>query len=169
MPTHFEIRIATLADEQAVTELLEASYPALMKAAYPPEMLTAILPAITKGNPTLLTSGTFYLAETTDQTIIGCGGWTKERPGSSEVQSEVGHIRHFATHPDWIKKAVGRSIYAQCEQEAKADGIKCFECYSSLNAVGFYAALGFQPIQEVEVPLSGDLKIKSMWMKHFLE
>ena len=168
MSTDFTIRVASLEDEKSVTELLQASYPILMSSRYSLEMLSVVLPAITKANPSLLSSGTFYLAEITNKTVIGCGGWTRERPGSGEITAAVGHIRHFATHPEWVGKSVGRTIYEMCKREAIKAEIHCLECYSSLNAEGFYAALGFKSLKNIDIILGNNQKITSVWMRRFI-
>jgi N-acetylglutamate synthase-like GNAT family acetyltransferase len=149
----FEVRTAEPTDESAVNQLLEASYPALMKRGYDAAVIRAALPMMTKSNPALLASGTYYVAITNDEEIVGCGGWTKERPGSEETASGLAHIRHFGTHPKWVRQGVGRSIYARCEADAAKAAIGRFECYASVNAVGFYAALGFRRVREMSVPM----------------
>lgn len=168
MSTDFKIRVASLEDKESVTLLLKDSYHKLMSSRYSVESLSTVLPVITQANPSLLLSGTFYLAETTNKLIIGCGGWTKEKPGSEEIKQGIGHIRHFATHPEWIGKSVGKTIYARCEQEAKIAKIHCLECYSSLNAEGFYAALGFKALKNIDVTLGNNQKIATVWMRRFI-
>ncbi|ACB50043.1 unknown [Crocosphaera subtropica ATCC 51142] len=168
MSTDFSIRVASLEDKEVVTQLLKASYPVLMKSRYSEEHLSNILPIMTKANPFLLSSGTFYLAETKDKSVIGCGGWTKEKPGSSEIETGLGHIRHFATHPQWTRKSIGRKIYQRCEKEAKMAQIKCFECFSSLNAEGFYRALGFKSVKNIDIILVNHLKIEAVWMRRYI-
>ncbi len=164
MQREFEIRVATPKDEAAVGELLDASYTALMPAGYEAADLAAVLPAMTRANPALLASSTYYLAETTAGALIGCGGWTRERPGSGETEPELGHIRHFAVHPDWTGRGVGRAIYDRCELNARAAGVRRFECYASLNAEGFYAAMGFAPVRRLEVPMDKGLTLSSVLM-----
>ena len=168
MSTDFTIRVASLEDEESVTALLQASYPILMSSRYSLEVLSTVLPAMTKANPSLLLSGTFYLTEITNQLVIGCGGWTRERPGSGEIKAGVGHLRHFATHPEWVGKSVGRTIYEMCEREAKIAELHCLECYSSLNAEGFYAALGFQSVKNIDLLLGNHQKIASVLMRRFI-
>ena len=141
---HFTVTVATPEDDVAVGALLDASYPVLMQPAYDPVLLARALPLMTQANPALLASGTFYLAKTEHNLVIGCGGWTRERPGDGRVEDGLGHLRHFATHPAWIGRAVGRSIYEICEREARFAGRTRLACYASLNAEGFYAALGLQ-------------------------
>lgn len=166
--TGFSIRSADPEDEKAVTALLQASYGTLMLAGYDQTMLANLLPIIARANPGLLLSGTYYLAETDARDMIGAGGWTREQPGTGDILPGTGHIRHFATHPDWTGRAVGRSLYRRCETDARSVGIKRFECYASLNAVDFYTRLGFKAIDRVDIPMGGDLVMPSLWMEQVL-
>ncbi|MGB7249783.1 MAG: hypothetical protein WBC73_12660 [Phormidesmis sp.] len=59
-----------------------------MQSAYSPDVLSGVLPAIAQANPTLLSSGSFYLAETAGA-LIGCGGWTPQRPGEQFISSAI--------------------------------------------------------------------------------
>lgn len=147
------VRVATPDDAAAVGALLAASYPALMPAGYEAAVLAAALPLMTRANPALLASGRYFLVEDADGRAVGCGGWTPERPGRGDVVAGLGHIRHFATHPDRLGRGIGRAIYAACDAQARADGVRRFECYASLNAVAFYAALGFVPLGRLEVAM----------------
>lgn len=166
--TGFSIRPADPADEKAVTTLLQASYGALMLAGYDQTVLADLLPIMARANPGLLSSGTYYLAETDTSDIVGAGGWTRERPGTGDILPGTGHIRHFGTHPDWIGRAVGKSLYKRCDIDARSVGIKRFECYASLNAVDFYARLGFKVIDRIDIPMGEDLVVPSIWMEREL-
>ena len=151
----FTIRPATPDDAAVVTALLRASYPMLMRPAYAPDLLTAAQPSMTRANPDLLASGTYFVAETQNGGLVGCGGWTRQVPGMDVVEGNTGHIRHFATHPDWIGRGIGRALYQACETQAASVGITSFKCFASLNAEGFYAALGFERAERIEVAMPG--------------
>ena len=58
------------------------------------------------------------------------------------VEGEA-HLRLFATHPEWAGKGIGRSLFDQCVQQARSEQVWQLECWASLNARGFYRALGF--------------------------
>ena len=165
MPDGFEVRTARPQDEAPVSDLLNASYSTLMASRYDQTILAAALPFMTQANLALLSAGTFYVAETADGSIAGCGGWSRERPGTMEVRPELGHVRHFATHPNWLRRSIGHAIYAQCENAARSAGMRRFECYSSLNAVGFYVALGFKTIRQIEIAMGPGLMMPSMLME----
>ena len=153
MSCEFAVRTATPEDKAKVSELLTAAYPLLLPPSYDASVLAAALPVMTQANPTLLVADTYYLAETAEARTIGCGGWTRERPGEGSVAPGLGHIRHFGTHPEWLGRGVGRAIYRHCEERARTAGVQRFECYASLNAEGFYAALGFKSLRPIEIPI----------------
>jgi len=136
-----------------------------MASAYDPVVLAPALKLMTRANPTLLASGTYYVAESTSGLIVGCGGWTWERPGTTIVEPALGHIRHFGTHVDWARRGVGRSIYQFGEDAARAAGVKTFEAYSSLNGESFYRALGFERVREMDLELSPQVRLRAVLMR----
>lgn len=158
------IRPAVLADAEAVTAVLAASYPVSMAGHYDAQLLAALLPLITVANPRLLASGRYYVAESADGAVVGCGGWSHERPGSGELEPGLGHVRHFGTHPDWTGRGVGRALFARCLADAAAEGVTRFACYSNLNAEGFYRALGFEPVRPIAVPIAAGLPMPALLM-----
>ena len=165
MSPTFTVRRATPEDESRVSEVLLASYPSLMRKAYDQSILEAALPLITRANPALLLAGTYYFAINADGLAVGCGGWSWERPGTSEVTLELAHIRHFATRPEWLRRGIGRKLYGHCEEDARSSGVRRFECQASLNAEGFYAALGFRSVRRVEVRIGRGPLLPSVLME----
>ncbi len=163
-----KLRVARPQDAEAVGELLGASYPRLMRSAYDEDELRPALRLMTRPNPLLLGCGTFYVAELANEILVGCGGWTAERPGTRIVEPGLGHIRHFAVHPDWLRRGIGRAIYRLCESSASAAGVTALECYSSLNAERFYEALGFVRIQEMAIELRPPVALRGVLMRRNL-
>lgn len=166
MPANISIRTATPSDAEAVGTLLQASYPTLMAPGYPADVLERALPLIVRANPALLRSGTYCLAEAPDGALAGCGGWTLERPGAADapVDPALGHIRHFATHPGWTRRGVGRALFERCAADARAAGVRRFECYASLVAEPFYAALGFVAVEPLVVAMGPGISFPSVRM-----
>ncbi len=162
-PTATSVRIARPEDAAAVERVLKASYPVLMAPAYDAGLLALALPLMTTPQPRLLGSGTFYVCEA-DGRAVGCGGWSFEKPGTSDAEPGIAHIRHFATDRDWTGRGIGRLVYSRCERQARAAGVRVFECYSSLNGEDFYAALGFVRIGPIEIPMGRRIKLPSIHM-----
>jgi GNAT superfamily N-acetyltransferase len=158
-----ELRATRSEDSAAVAAILRASYPALMAPAYDPALLARALPLITRPQPALLASGTYFIAEAEGKPAA-CGGWTLAAPGTRRVEPGIAHIRHFATAPAWTGRGIGRRLYERCESDALAAGVRLFHCFSSVNAEPFYAALGFRRIGAIEVPLGRGLLFPSIHM-----
>ena len=158
------VRTASLEDSDNVSALLRASYPALMRGAYEDSLLDAVLPVITVAQPVLLRSGSYYVAETVEGILIGCGGWTKDQPGTREVVPGIAHIRHFGVHPEWTRHGIGKALYVRCRDDARGAGITQFECFSSLNGEPFYAALGFERDKIIDIELVNGIAFPSVRM-----
>lgn len=164
----YDTRIATPGDCAAVDALLQASYPVLMAPAYEAALLAPALGLMTKANMALLASGTYYIAESRDGAAVGCGGWTRERPGNGVVAAGVGHMRHFATHPQWTGRGIGRALYRLCERDARAAGVVVLECFASLNAAGFYRALGFERVGAIRMELGPGVALPAVLMRRHI-
>jgi len=162
------LRVATPADADAVASVLRPSYAELMAAAYPPGLMARILPVITRANPELLASGTYYLVLSGDGEPAGCGGWTPHPPGAREPDPRRAHIRHFAVHPAFLRRGVGRLLYERCEADARAAGFAALEAWASLNGEPFYAALGFRSLGRIESPMPGGVRLPAVRMERSL-
>ncbi len=160
----FSVRTATTEDADGVTAALEAAFPVLARDHYDPEVLRRCLPLICRANPILLRSGTYFVATTAWGSIVGCGGWSREKPGTDVHEPGTGHMRHFATHADWAGKGIGRRIYGCAEVQAQERGIRRFETYAGLNAVGFYRSLGFEEIGRISYSLAPEVDYPGVHM-----
>lgn len=176
MNTNISTRVAAETDMPAINQCLSASYAKMMALYYDGSTLEDALPYITVANPDLIASGKYYVAYMPDvenstvadvpvANIVGCGGWSHRRPATGEVVAGLGHIRHFATHPEWTGKNVGRMIFEQCRKAAIDAGLTQFECFSSLNAEKFYTALGFSNAGTKNIKIAEDVEFPSLVMK----
>lgn len=159
-----QIRAARIADFDAVGALLVASYSSLLASCYDHDLLRRALPHITRANPTLLASGTYYVAEMEPGQLVGCGGWTIANPESGEIIDGEAHIRHFATHPEWARQGVGSSLLSRCFRDAQSLSIRQLHCFSTLNAERFYRASGFDTVREIDVPVEPGLTLPGILM-----
>ena len=160
----YSTRIASLEDASAVSALLQASYSTMLQSHYSQEILSIALPLITKANPELLASGNYYVAVAGDDRIIGCGGWSLLRPGMGEIEDGIGHIRHFAAHPEWAGMGIGRALLTQCLEAAEGGNVKTLECYSTLNAMPFYRSCGFAGTCMIEIELAKETRFPAIHM-----
>jgi len=123
---------------------------------------------MTRANPTLLASGTYYISERELGSPVGCGGWTAARPGSGESIAGEAYIRHVATHPEWVGRGIGTSLLARCFSEARQFGIRKLHCFSTLNAERFYRASGFETIEPFDVRLGPSVTFPGVFMSREL-
>jgi predicted N-acetyltransferase YhbS len=158
MPFSFTIRPAGPADAEAVSAVLTAAYGTLTTGHYDASLIAAALPYMGKANPQLLQSGTYHVAEGPAGRIVACGGWSFAAPGSGERHAGLAHLRHFGTDPGWTGQGIARALYQLCEAEARAAGAQRLACQASLNAEGFYWALGFRRVGPVAIALGPDIK-----------
>jgi GNAT superfamily N-acetyltransferase len=160
-------RTATPADQDLLSNLLAAAYGELAQGSYDSEALAAALPLMSLANPKLLASGSYYIAEI-DGAAAGCGGWTREKPGSGEIVDGVGHIRHFATHPAHLRRGVARLLLEHCLAEARAAGMQVMMSQSTLLAEQFYAAAGFRTIGPIMVEMGPGVVLPAVEMRQAL-
>ena len=136
------------------------SYPKLLKASYPPSVMVTAVPLIARANPALIGSGTYYVAELSDGRIVGAGGWTPVR-----YRAATAEIRHLVV--DWRhqRQGIGRRLMMGIFAEAQVRGVRRFEAKATRTAVSFYAAMGFDDLGEVAVPLRPGIDFPAVMMR----
>ncbi len=153
----FTIRPATMLDLPEIEGLLERSYPKLLKPDYPPSLMVTAVPLMTKPQPGLVETGTYYVAQTDAGAILGAGGWTPYGPLDDKELGETdlgtAHIRHFAVDPAALRRGVARGLMNYTLEEAHHFGAKQMQCYSTRTAREFYQAMGFAAGPEIEIEL----------------
>src|SRR5262249_60427884 len=118
--------------------------------------------------PVRLSSCPYAVLEVGQGNLVGWGGGTAGGPGSEEIIEGEAHIRHFATHPEWIGRGVGSSLLARCFSDARTFGIRKLHCFSTLNAERFYQASGFETIGPIDVSMGRSLTFPSVLMSRDL-
>jgi len=167
-PAAYTVRPSVPGDLTALDALLAASYPALLRPDYPPSVMVTALPLISRAQPALLASGTYFVAETAEGRLLGAGGWTAGAPGSGERAARVGHVRHVVTDRRAVRRGVGRAIMEEVFRTSRAAGIGRLDCMSTRTAVAFYAALGFETLGPVEISLRPGIGFPAVAMRKML-
>jgi N-acetylglutamate synthase-like GNAT family acetyltransferase len=169
MPHPFFIRPASLDDRQAVSDLFAQSYPDLLPQDYEEAVLMDALPLITKARASLLACGTYFVAECAEtDAIVGAGGWTDLSPSRGVSGTDLGHVRHVATRPDWLRRGVARSLIDVSLASAEAHGMRQMSCMSTYTARPFYEAMGFEETTEVELTLAPGVHFPAVQMRRIL-
>lgn len=154
MTAPFTLRAARPDDAAALDDVLYASYSTVLRGWYRDETLDIAAKAMGRANPALLSSGRYFLAEIGGR-AVACGGWSREAPGRGGVIPRLAHVRHFATHPDYLGRGLGGAILARSIGEAKDDGAVEMEAISTLAAEAFYAHHGFRRMADRIMTMGG--------------
>lgn len=159
-----DIRVTTLEDFEAVDGVLSRSYPEVLRADYMPSVLRAALPIISRAQPELLASGTYFAGFLNGQ-IVTAGGWTREAPGTGSVVSGVGHLRHVVSDPEHLRKGYARALMGRVVLDAKQAGVNVLQCQATLSAVAFYRACGFVDVEGIEIVLRPGIVFPALRME----
>ncbi|MEE9328720.1 MAG: GNAT family N-acetyltransferase [Parvularculaceae bacterium] len=152
-------RLAMHDDVPAIKQLM-----ALAMAKLLPAVLTPIQVAkssATMGLDTqLLDDQTYFLIEDGD-ILVGCGGWSRRRTlyggnhtigrddALADPTTEAAKIRAMYTHPDHIRRGIGKMILALGEAAARAENFKTIELAATASGLLLYEKSGFQVIEDL--------------------
>ena len=150
----FSIRRAEDRDASSIGGVLSAAYGVDLSAYYDQATMRQVFPYVSVAKPVLLNSGRYFVAEHGDA-IVACGGWSFADPSTGAIRSGIGHIRHFATHPDMGGKGVAGAVLAACCGDAYEQGVREAYCLSTLMAESFYAGQGFENVRFLRIPIGG--------------
>jgi GNAT superfamily N-acetyltransferase len=170
-PIH--IRPAISEDVPILRKLIDASVRGLQAHDYTPEQIEAALKTVYGVDSQLIADGTYFVAEAeadecSTTVIVGCGGWSKRKTlfggdhwsGRHDALLDPNHdpakIRAFFVHPDWARRGIGSMILEACEAAARSAGFKRLEMGATLSGVPFYRAMGYEALENIDVPLGDD-------------
>ena len=147
------IRLATREDEEAISELMALAIAELQKGYLSPEQIEASKAAMGLDGQ-LIEDGTYFCVED-DGELAGCGGWSRRATlyGGNhsagrdarllDPATERARIRAMYTHPEHVKKGVGRLIIDTAEEAAKAKGFEAIEMAATMAGKPFYERCGY--------------------------
>lgn len=163
----FIVRTATPADSSAIDDLIAASYGALMRPVYHDDVLARALPRLMLTAPSLLSGGSYFVADAGDM-LLGAGGWSQATPFGGIGPAGNGHMRRVAVLPHFIRSGVGSLIVDHALKHARGQGVENMFCLSTLAAEDFYKAKGFDATGEVELTLEPGLYLPAIQMRRTL-
>jgi len=152
-------RPAELSDLDALECLMDAAISELQKPFLDEEQIAASR-AIMGLDTRLIEDGTYYVVFA-DGELAGCGGWSRRStlyggdhsPGRNPVlldpSEDPARVRAMYTHPDHVRKGVGRLILDLCESAARAAGFSRVELMATMAGEPFYRACGYEPVEAV--------------------
>lgn len=165
------LRRATATDDPAMRALMNRAIAELLKPYLPSEGVAASF-EIMGIDTQLIADGTYFVV-TDNETIVGCGGWsrratlfggdhTKGRDAALlDPTRDAARVRAMYTDPAHVRRGIGRMILDACENAARREGFTRVELAATLAGEPLYRAHGFtliEPITSrtstgVEVPL----------------
>lgn len=168
------VRIATHEDERALDDLIQRSSRALLPAFLDPEEIEASLEAMTLDR-LLIRDGTYFIAEAAG-VPVACGGWSRRRayvttPGAMQQPNEFldpaaesARIRAMYTHPDHVRRGLGRLILRTCERAARDAGFADGELFATLAGEPLYLAEGWRELERTTVRTGSGVVIPAVRM-----
>jgi len=150
-------RLAGSADLDAIRALMEVAIAELQKPYLSAEQIASS--RMLMGLDTqLIDDRTYFVVESAAQ-FAGCGGWSRRgtlyggdaTPGRSpallDPNTDAARIRAMYTHPQHVRKGVGRLILQLCERAACSEGFRRAELVATLSGEPLYAACGYVAIE----------------------
>lgn len=153
-------RLATLEDQDALGDLMEAAIAKLQKPFLSAEQIAASRTFMGLDTE-LIADGTYFVVEA-DGNLAGCGGWGRRAtlyggnrtPGRSgallDPRVDAARVRAMYTHPDHVRKGIGRLILGLCERAAAAEGFRRVELMSTMAGMPMYLACGYLAAERIE-------------------
>jgi len=155
-----ELRIATLADVEAIKSLMHLAISELQKGYLTEAQIAASF--VGMGLDTQLIKDQTYFCVMDGDILAGCGGWSRRATlyGGNhsagrnaellEPAKDRARIRAMYTHPDHTRRGIGKMIIEAGEEAAKAEGFKSLEMAATLAGVPFYKRCGYHIESEWE-------------------
>ena len=152
-------RLAQRADLAALKALMDAAIAENQKPFLDESQITSSR-AIMGLDTQLIDDGTYFVVEANGQ-MAGCGGWSRratlygsdQTPGRSaallDPTQDAARIRAMYTHPNHLRKGIGRLIITLCEAAAKAEGFTRLELVATLSGEPLYRACGFEAYENI--------------------
>lgn len=156
------LRIATRDDIPAIETLMAASMAALLPKFLDEKQVERSSESM--GVDTLLVDDGTYFLVYVDDTLAGCGGWSRRRTlyGGNHTSgrddqladpaTEPAKIRAMYTHPDFTRRGIGRFLLEAGENAARAEGFKSMEMGSTAPGRPLYEACGYVLIEDLSQP-----------------
>lgn len=163
------LRLAVPEDLPALRELMNAAIAELLKPFLPPDGVAASFD-IMGLDTQLVADGTYFVVQD-DGVLAGCGGWSRRATlfggdhsagrdaALLDPSRDAARVRAMYTHPDHVRKGVGRMILAACEAAAAGEGFARVEMAATLAGEPLYRACGYQEIEKFTAPTSSGVEV----------
>ena len=180
LEAELKLIVASTEHVPAVRELIDVSVRALSRDYYTPQQIESALRYVFGVDTQLLTDRTYYVIENEGR-LVAAGGWSHRRTlfGGDQHKSaedpeldpscEPARIRAFFVHPAWARRGLARRLFDECVTAARAHGFTALELGATLPGRPLYLALGFAPVESLEVRMPDGVQLPVIRMRHVLE
>lgn len=143
------VREARPSDVDAVRAVHRASIEGLGPAAYAEEQVEAWAHGCETAEYSSIAEDDCYfvVAEDEDGGVVGFGSLRLDSPEGYEAAVDA-EVTGLYVHPSVTREGVGSAILADLEDRARNEGVRTLGLTSSLNAVPFYEAQGYERVRE---------------------
>lgn len=174
------LRKATLADREAIEQLIARSARELSRADYSEAQIEAAIASVFGVDTELIRDETYFVVEH-NGLLVGCGGWSKRKTlfggdryaaresGLLDPAREPAKIRAFFVHPGWARKGIGRMLLHACESEAQAGGFHRLELMATLPGLKLYQTLGYVAGERVTYEIGAGVPIEFVPMQKAIQ
>jgi GNAT superfamily N-acetyltransferase len=175
----FSHRLARLEDLPELTALMDASIRTLVGAYLDAARVEASFDFMGVDTQ-LIEDGTYFVVEC-EQRIAGCGGWSRRATmyGGDHTRgrdarlldpaTEPARVRAMYTHPDFVRRGIGRLVLSLCEAAAAREGFRSLELVATVAGEPLYRACGFTVIERIDVPTTRSLSVPGARMAKRIE
>jgi GNAT superfamily N-acetyltransferase len=162
-------RLATLNDVDMIATVMDVAIRQLQQGFLTPAEIEASRAHMGLDSQ-LIRDQTYFLVEL-DGRVAGCGGWSAratlfggDASGGRDAAMldparDPARIRAMYTHPDFVRRGVGRYIIGLCEAAAKAAGFHSAEMAATLAGVPLYQVCGYSVIEPFEAMAPGGIPV----------
>ncbi|MBT8428133.1 MAG: GNAT family N-acetyltransferase [Erythrobacter sp.] len=147
------IRLARQEDAPAIAALMQLAIEQLQQGYLTSEQIEASKAGMGL-DALLIEDGTYFCVEDNGE-LAGCGGWSRRAtlyggnhsagrdPRLLDPANERARIRAMYTHPDHVRKGVGRLVLETAEAAARAEGFREIEMAATMAGKPFYERCGY--------------------------
>ena len=170
-PTHgaeLRLRVARPSDAERIGHLMERAIAELQSDVLSPSQVEASRMGMGLDTQ-LIADGTYFVVEA-GEAMAGCGGWSRRatlyggnHSGGRDARlldpaTERARIRAMYTHPDFVRRGVGRLILEAGEAAARAEGFRAAEMAATLAGKPFYERCGYA-VERAFDDMQGDVAV----------
>jgi len=163
------LRLAVPEDLPALRDLMNASIGELLRPFLAPDEVAASFDVMGLDSQ-LIADGTYFVVEDGGG-LAGCGGWSRRATlfggdhsagrdaALLDPARDAARVRAMYTHPDHVRKGVGRLILEACEAAAAGEGFTRCELAGTLAGEPLYRACGYREIERFFAPTSRGVQV----------